>query len=245
MGDISLGQYSGPHKSQILHWLAPGDYSEVQSAGTFTLAPYESSGGLRALRVLRDPSAAAWLWLEYRQPIGDADKNLLSVQNSNAFNGALIHYEDPTLDSTHTYLLDFNPTATQNDFRDAALTPGRSWSDPGSPLTLTVNTANSSGLSVSVAYDPTCVSPRFSSTYFGASGGTGTIAVSAPAGCAWTAFGPNWIAFMGQTTGVGNGTIAFQVAANSDLQQRYASIAVGRQSTVITQDGTNGVTVLK
>jgi hypothetical protein len=70
------GQYASQHKSLILHWLNPGDYQEVRSSGTFTLAPYESASGLRALRVLRDGPTGAWLWLEYRQPIGDLDSNL-------------------------------------------------------------------------------------------------------------------------------------------------------------------------
>jgi M6 family metalloprotease-like protein len=238
------GQYTAQHKGLILHWLQPGDYQEIQSSGTFTLAPYESSSGLRALRVLRDPSTAAWLWLEYRQPIGDVDMHLVGMPNSNVFDGALIHYEDPALDSRHTYLLGFNPVAAPNDFHDAALTPGRSWSDPSSALTLTVNNANSSGLSVSVAYDPPCTSLQFSSTSFGASGGAGTISVSGGAGCSWTASGSSWITFTGPTSGVGNGSIGFQLTANSGQQQRNGSISVGRQSTQILQAGANGLTVV-
>jgi len=237
------GQYTAEHKSLILHWLNPGEYQEVQSSGTFTLAPYESSG-LRALRILRDPATGAWLWLEYRQPIGDVDKNLQALTGSNVFNGALIHYEDPTLDSLHSYLLDFNPVSTPNDFRSAAMTPGQSWADPHSLLTLTVNSANSSGLSVTVNYAAPCASLQFSSTVFGASGGAGTITVTANAGCAWTAYASSWITLSGQTSGTGNGSVSFSVAPNTGPAQRSGSVSVARQSIGITQTGTNGITVV-
>jgi hypothetical protein len=233
------GQYVAQHKSLILHWLQPGDYQEIQSPGTFTLAPYESGSGLRALRVLRDPATGAWLWLEYRQPIGDVDKNLQGMPNSNVFNGALIHYEDPALVGIHPYLLDFNPVAAPNDFHDGALTPERSWSDPNSSLTLTVNSANSSGLAVTVAYDPPCASLQFSSTLFPASGGSGIIMLSAPSNCAWSASSASsWISFPSGTSGSGNGTVQFSVAANSGSNQQNGYIAVQRQSTRIIERGT-------
>lgn len=126
----TTGHYPAEHKS-ILHWLNPdGGYQEVVSSGSFTLKPFESSADPRALRVLRDPTTSAWLWLEYRQPLGDVDRDLQYLAGSNVFNGALIHYEDPRLDSLHTYLLDLNPTSAPNNFKTAALTPGHSWSDP-------------------------------------------------------------------------------------------------------------------
>src|ERR1017187_4991865 len=101
------GHYPAEHKS-ILHWLNPGSgYQEVMSSGAFTLSPFETMSDPHALRVLRDATTSAWLWVEYRQPIGDVENSLYS-SGSNVFSGALIHYEDPTLDSLHTYLLDLD-----------------------------------------------------------------------------------------------------------------------------------------
>jgi uncharacterized protein (TIGR03437 family) len=149
-----FGQYVAQHKSLLLHWLNPGDYQEVSSSGTYTLAPYETTQGLRALRVLRGASPSSWLWIEYRQPVGDIDSNLQSL-STNVFGGALIHYEDPHLDSPgHSYLLDFNPKLAPNDFTAAALTPGNFWSDPYSPLSLSVGAATPQGLSITVSYVP-------------------------------------------------------------------------------------------
>ena len=238
------GHYPAEHKS-ILHWLNPGSgYQEVASSGAFTVLPFESTGDPRALRVLRDPVTSAWLWLEYRQPLGDVDSDLQYLAGSNVFNGALIHYEDPTLDSLHTYLLDFNPTSAPNNFNTAALTPGQAWSDPYSLLTLTSNSATPSGLNVTVNYDTPCATLLYSATSFQASGGAGTVTVTAPSGCAWTAStSAPWITFTGQTTGNGNGVVAFSLSANGNSNQQNGYITIQRQSTGIVQMGT-AMTVL-
>src|SRR5262249_11692705 len=68
------GQYSSQHKAEILHWLSNnGGYTEITSSRSLTLAPFEGSSGIRAARLLRDGTLNDWLWLEYRQPIGDLD----------------------------------------------------------------------------------------------------------------------------------------------------------------------------
>jgi uncharacterized protein (TIGR03437 family) len=237
------GQFGAEH-SYLLGWLHPGDYQEVSTPGTYTLAPYETNG-LRALRILRDAASGAWLWVEYRQPIGDVDSALLNpFPTSNVFSGALIRYADPNLDDPlHTYLLDFNPAGTPNDFTTAALTPGKTWSDPYSPLTLTVNSATPLGLSITVGYDSQCAALQASPTTFPPAGGTGTITVTAPGTCSWTAStATSWITWNGAASGLGNGSIGFTVAANGGTAQRSGSITVGRQSVGISQ-GIGTVTV--
>ena len=101
------------------------------------------------MRILRDAATGSWIWAEYRQPIGEADSKLPQISGSNVFKGALLHSEhaNPAYSTNaagHTnrpYLLDFNPTASPNNFRDAALESGKSWADPYSLLTLTVKSA--------------------------------------------------------------------------------------------------------
>jgi uncharacterized protein (TIGR03437 family) len=236
MMGLGYGQFNAEHTYK-LGWLQPGDYREVSASGTYTLAPYETNG-LRALRILRDAASGAWLWVEYRQPIGDLDSAMLDpYPASNAFAGALIHYADPTLDDPfHTYLLNFHPLAAPNDFTSAAMTPGQSWSDPYSPLTLTVNGATPQGLSITVDYDSQCATLAASATSFAAAGGSGAIAVTAPAACQWTASAATgWISLDGPASGAGNGSIGFSVAANGGTAQRSGSIQVGRQSVGISQ----------
>jgi M6 family metalloprotease-like protein len=236
------GQYSAQHKALDLHWLPPGSFQEVQSSGTYTLVPFELSGGRRALRILRDPASGAWLWAEYRQQIGDIDSSLslwLNFGTSNVFSGALIHYEDPDLDPLHTYLLDFNPSSAPNNFLNSALTPGRSWSDPYSSLTLMVNSATSNSLSITASYDTPCATVRVSPTVFAASSGTGTISISGSVSCLWSVSTlANWITFTDPTSGQGNGSVGFTVAANSAAGQRNAYITAQRQSIPIFQEGT-------
>lgn len=252
----AFSQYSAEHKGLILNWLPVGSYQEVRSSGSFDLRPFESPNGLRALRILRDPVSGSWLWLEYRQPIGVMESTLLEDVNGSPwtlFNGALIHYEDPSLDLRHTYLLALGQSSTyltdsgvKRDFDYSALLPGLAWIDPYSLLSLTVNAADATHLSVSVRYDQPCASMQASPSVFDASSGSGTITVQADAGCAWTATSvTSWITLAGGTSGQGNGTINFNVAANNDGDKdpRTGTIVLGRQTLPITQAGTSGLAI--
>lgn len=239
-GDLAGGHYVAQQKSLDLGWLKAGDFEEIMSAGTYTLQPLEAMANPRGLRVLRDAQTSAWLWLEYRQPIGDVDTALQTAYGNLPFNGALVNYEDPNLDyDNHTYLLSFQPVATPNDFTRAAMEPGSTWSDPYSPLTMTVGNPSAGALPITVNYDTPCAALQFSGTTFPAAGGTGTIQVTAPGNCAWSAStGTSWITFQGAASGSGNGTIGFAVAPNSNAQMQSGCITVQRQSTRIVVGGT-------
>lgn len=145
MGYWNLGHYAVPHKARI-GWLSPSSVGQVDGVGgTFTLAPVTASGGVKALKVRRGAGNNAWLWLEYRQPVGNYESTL----SSQVFGGALIHYEDAqTGDGSH--LLDFTPET--ESWSDPALLPGRTWNDPYSNLSVTVGSATASGLTVSIQY---------------------------------------------------------------------------------------------
>ncbi len=149
------GHYAAAHKS-MLGWFGPGNVQEVSSPGTFVLEPYESkTSGLQALHIRRGLTGTNWLWIEYRQPIGyDTSFQPYGTQ---PYNGALIHYDDPRYQG-YTSLLAFNLLAPGN-FTQPALQPGTLWKDPYSELSLTVNSATSDGLSVTVGYEgvlPSC-----------------------------------------------------------------------------------------
>jgi M6 family metalloprotease-like protein len=150
MGYWNLGHYAAPHKVKI-GWLEPTQVAQVDSVdGTFTLTPYAASGGLKALRVRRGNYGQGWLWLEYRQPVGNYDTAL----GTQVFGGALVHSEGAWTDG-YTYLLDFTPETSS--WYDPALLPGAAgttWADPYSNLRLTVRSATPAGLTVSVHYEP-------------------------------------------------------------------------------------------
>lgn len=145
MGSWNLGHYAAPHKARI-GWLEPAAVAEVDGVdGTFTLAPVVSSGGLKALKVRRGSASGGWLWLEYRQSMGPYEETL----EHQIFGGALVHYEDEaTRDGSN--LLDFTPETSS--WSDPALLPGRTWDDPYSNLSVTVQSATPSGLTVQVRY---------------------------------------------------------------------------------------------
>jgi len=67
-------------------------------------------------------------------------------------------------------------------------------------------------------------------------GGTGSVAVTAPAGCSWTAnAGASWITVTAGSSGSGAGTLSYTVAANPAAESRSATLTIGGQSHSITQ----------
>jgi hypothetical protein len=146
MGAWTEALYSAPHKALVLGWMNSGtNYQSITGAGSYTLQPIEvSPPGLQALRVQR-PGTNEWLWLEYRQPIGQFDSTLAA----DMFTGAFIHYEDAST-GPYTRLLDFTPETIS--WFDPPLPIGKTWVDPYTNLSLTVSGAGSSGLQVNVNY---------------------------------------------------------------------------------------------
>jgi hypothetical protein len=68
---------------------------------------------------------------------------------------------------------------------------------------------------------------------FTSSSGTGTVAVTAPAHCSWTAVSDDpWIVVTAGANGTGNGTVAYSVAANSGGSRKGTIKIAGRTFTV-------------
>ncbi len=142
-----LGHYGAGHKAELLNWLPSSDYQLVQGSGTYTIQPYETSlTGPKALKVQRGTGNDAWLWIEYRQNAGLYDSTL---PNSQMYTGALIHYED-SITSPQTDLLDFTAPTSYSD--NPVLAAGQTWTDPFTNVSLSVLSATSAGLTVSVNY---------------------------------------------------------------------------------------------
>ena len=75
---------------------------------------------------------------------------------------------------------------------------------------------------------------------FPASGGDGSVLVSAPAACSWNAT-PNvsWIRIAGGSSGQGDGEVSFTVDSNTTAQNRNGLIVVGGAVYAITQKAAN------
>ena len=73
---------------------------------------------------------------------------------------------------------------------------------------------------------------------FDANGGTGSVTVSMPAGCTWTATSSGaWIAVTTGGTGNGAGAVAYSVTANPNTQGRNGTLTIAGQSHAVTQQG--------
>ncbi|HEX8492135.1 MAG TPA: M12 family metallo-peptidase [Pyrinomonadaceae bacterium] len=87
------------------------------------------------------------------------------------------------------------------------------------------------------AAPPTCtftISPASAS--FPSGGGTGSIAVTTPAGCAWTArSNVTWITVTAGASGSGNGTVGYSVAANTTTAARTGTLTVAGKTFTVTQ----------
>ena len=102
----------------------------------------------------------------------------------------------------------------------------------GSPLTTVALSGTGTGTGMACAQS---VSPANFS--IPAQGGTGSVTVSAPAGCNWTGV-PNrdWVTLASGPAGSGNGTLAFSIGPNSG-SSRSAVLAIGDAAVVIAQAG--------
>ena len=70
-----------------------------------------------------------------------------------------------------------------------------------------------------------------------AEGGSGTISVSSPPGCGWTAASPEeWITILAGQSGTGDGIIQYSVEENKDKGTRSGQILVEEASFSILQE---------
>src|SRR5581483_3609702 len=82
-----------------------------------------------------------------------------------------------------------------------------------------------------------------SSQSFNASGGTGSVGVTAPGGCPWTAVAnDSWITITSGASGSGNGTVSYAVAANTGASSRAGTLTVAGQTFTVTQSGGSNCT---
>jgi Putative binding domain, N-terminal/Viral BACON domain len=86
---------------------------------------------------------------------------------------------------------------------------------------------------------PTCTYSLTSPTVtFTAAGGHGTVGIATGASCAWTAaIDAAWVTLLPAASGVGPGTLQFDVTPNTDTASRRATLTIGGQSIGLAQDG--------
>ncbi len=146
-----------------LGWLnynvSPG-IATVSGNGNYKIPAYElQNSESKALKILKgtNPSNGAkwYFYVEYRQPIG-YDKGF----DGSFTNGPLVHFGTEGYGNT-SYLLDSTPESASpwwTDWRDPSLVPGLNLFDPESGISITSQSADTSGATVSVNFGtPQCV----------------------------------------------------------------------------------------
>jgi hypothetical protein len=79
------------------------------------------------------------------------------------------------------------------------------------------------------------LSPTASS--FKATGGTGIVGVTTPAGCSWTAnSNVSWLIITSNSSGAGNGMVNYSVSSNPDGTSRSGTLTAGGKILTVTQD---------
>ena len=66
-------------------------------------------------------------------------------------------------------------------------------------------------------------------------GGTGTLTVTAPSNCGWSASSPDAFITVPPTTKAGDGTLTFSVASHTATSPRTGTVAVGSRTATVTQ----------
>jgi hypothetical protein len=94
-------------------------------------------------------------------------------------------------------------------------------------------TVNQGGVGCSYAISPT-------SNSVAAGGATGSVNVTAAAGCSWSSTSnAAWITFSGTTTGSGNGSINYSVASNTSSSPRTGTLTIAGQTFTVDQAPTS------
>jgi Bacterial Ig-like domain (group 3) len=136
-----------------LGWI-PASSVVTQTSGTktYTLSPLEAGGqSTYAVKIPVSADPLRTYWIEFRQPIG-FDSALSGYPNL----GAIIHVSSPfdypcsSCGGDDTEILDMVPSNGGN-FYDAALLVGQTYTDSTYGVSVTVNTASASALSVTVS----------------------------------------------------------------------------------------------
>jgi hypothetical protein len=126
-------------------WLTQSQMQTATTSGYYSLAPAEETAQPRLVRVPRGDGT--FLYLEFRQDYGDFDVFPL---NAPATRGVSIRIAPDTQYRVQSQLLDMTPATIQ--FEDAALTVGRSFTDPVSHVSITTTAASSSGATVALSW---------------------------------------------------------------------------------------------
>ena len=215
--------FSAQYKRR-LDWLGDANVQVIEQDGVYRVFAHDSLNpdGIRALTVRKNSDKN--YWIEFRQLFSEIPP---------AANGAIINWDYRSRDFREIQILDMTP-ATNSVF-DAPLPVGSVFNDDENRIRITVlgkgNTTPES-LDVKVELNVGCTfSLSQTSQSFTASGGEGTVAMTAAAGCRPLATSnSSWLQPI-----QGDGPVRYIVAANYDSSPRTGTITVAGQTFTVEQ----------
>jgi chitodextrinase len=161
-GPANLISQQDPYHKANAGWFTNANYPTVTTPGTstYTLSPYElSSDGPLALNIPRGNSGTSFT-VEYRQPVGFDSWMGTKCPACNVTQGASLRLVSSSYGGgggSDTQLIDTTPGSIPStyyypvdDAQDAALTPGRTFTDPEYGISIKTVSSDSSGLTVQV-----------------------------------------------------------------------------------------------
>lgn len=110
------------------------------------------------------------------------------------------------------------------------------------------STGRESAYSREISYTPPAAACTYSispaSQSFVSAGGKGSVTVSAPSACTWSASsGASWVTITSGSGGTGPGTVGYSVAANTSPSSRSATMTVAGSTFTVSQQGAAASTV--
>ncbi len=134
--------------------------------------------------------------------------------------------------STSWLTLPYNPTGSGNgtlNYYVAANTAGTSRSGTLTVMGQTFTVSQAAAVPCTYSISPTSQS-------FTSAAGTGSVAVTAGSGCAWTSTSnASWITITGGSNGTGNGPVNYSVAANTSTTARNGTLTIAGQTFNVSQ----------
>ena len=241
MGSGSESYFFNARHLLGIGWLDPDNVVNIEGEGTFNVKLLDDGSppdSPVAVRIRRRSNSDEWLWLEAVSAASPLTAQGFSARDPAYADTALVRFEAPSIDyawRSATYLLD--PSPDDHHRGPFAMPLGKTWNDPYSLLSLTVESVSPAGLTVRVERGTDCfsVSPVLRTySYFRQEG---VFEITAPAGCAWQARSDsNWVELdAAAASGSGPSQVRYALHGHMGNGDRLGNIYVGRQAHVVVQ----------
>jgi hypothetical protein len=211
-------------------------YKGASNTGTHIGHLWSNTGTLLATATFTNETASGWQQVNFATPVTiTANTTYVASYHTDTGNYALTNaqFASRGVDNGPLHAL-----ANGVDGPNGAYIYG--------PSAFPSQTFNSNNYWVDVVFTPSScsytVSPMSDSAV--AAGETGSVSVTAQAGCSWTATSnASWITVTTGASGNGNGTVSYTIAANSGTSTRTGTLTVAGKTVTVTQAGACGYTV--